>query len=356
MREVAFASRQRESPPTRLHTTLQGMFGVLAPVRHGLIRALLPARRHPSSPHRLPPWWVRIRGWRSRWLLSRAASRARCAGGDVKRSDRVFRLNGLRWHHMAIARDLRRFAAHVSALNCSGASAEALGDLQNIFGFFHDNIWNTYNSLEREVLFPWLCEGGEKGSGFADIRRAIDAFNSERDRIDIGARAVRAKLTALARKGSLQSATLRNPKVCSMEMRKLVSDVNVLLTDSERLHKTEQDILFPYISRQFTKDDQIRITYKIINMMDKSLAKLNLVSFHEALKTTTATRADWKNYEREVPTPVRLYLWVWKGRLWDPSPLARLDSTVTNSESILRDKHSDVKNTVNIAKTPSENR
>lgn len=355
MQSVATASAHTDTVPRRVQKMVRGVVGALAPFQHGFIMTLLPKRRAAAGSQSIPSWWLRFRSWRSRLAL-RAASRARSAGGDVKRSERVFRLNGLRWHHMAIARDLRRFAAHVSAFDCSSASSESLCELQQIFSFFHDNIWKTYNTLERDVLFPWLCEGGKNASGYADVKRAIDAFSHERDRIDVGAEGLRQRLAALSRKGRSQITAVRIPRVCTAEVRRIVSDVDILLADAARLHKAEQETLFPYIARQFTKDDQSRLTFKIVNMMDKTLAKLNLVSFHEALKTTSATRADWKNYEREVPTPVRLYLWVWKGRLWDPSPLARLDSSVTNTKQYSTRRNSAANGSVGVGELAQQER
>lgn len=269
---------------------------------------------------------ARVRG---RWAL-RAADAARKAGGDVKRTDRSFRLNGLRWHHMAISRDLRRFSAHVEAYDCGRATPDSLAELHEIYSFFFRKVWKTYNKLENDVLFPWICEGGKNAKGHADLVRAVDAFSSERDRIEANATNLENRLDRLARKGKTTRAAARISNMCSAEMKRTVMDLQDLLEDTERLHGMEQDVLFPYVARQFTKDQQRSITNKIVYMMDPPLAKLNLVSFHEALKTKLSTRADWRAYEKEVPTPVRLYLWVWKGRLWDPSPLARLDPTVTN--------------------------
>jgi hypothetical protein len=181
------------------------------------------------------------------------------------------------------------------------------------------------------VLFPWLVEGGKGGKGAADVARAVEAFGSERDRIEEAAAALRARLDRLARKGRLRGMVMASPGVCTHEMRRVSSEVGVLLEDAARLHATEQEVLFPYISRQFTREQQRELTFRIIDMLDKPLAKFTIVSFHEALKTAAATKADWRAYVREVPTPVRLYLWVWRGRLWEPSPLAKLDPAVTNT-------------------------
>jgi hypothetical protein len=192
-----------------------------------------------------------------------------------------------------------------------------------IYGFFNDNIWGIYNKLERDVVFPWLADGGRNAKGHANLLRAVDTFGVERDRISAASEDLWDRLGLLAKKKSrARRAVERNMNTCNIEVRRVVSDINELLEDTERLHKAEE-----------SKEDQRRITSRIVDMLDKPLAKLTIVSFHEALKTTAATRADWRAYEKEVPAPIRLYLWVWRGRYWDPSPLADLDPDVTNSTS-----------------------
>lgn len=322
----AFAGSQPRQVPYRPLIVMASSTGDVSrsPEGHPVSRATVNLKNIPSIPRLM-------NRLRSRWAL-RSAARMRSAGGDVRRSHRVFRLNGLRWHHMAIARDLQRFAAYAESVDCAGVTPERLAELEGIFGFFVDKVWMTYNRLERDAFFPWVLEGGAGGNGFANVARAIDAFGSERDRIEGSATQLRGRLERMTRKGRARNSVLRSAGHCSTEMRRIVGDVETLLEDVTRLHQTEEDILFPYITRQFTKDQQRHITYKIIDLMDKPLAKLNLVSFHEALKTTAATRADWRAYENEVPAPARLYLWVWRGRYWEPSPLAILDPSVTNSK------------------------
>jgi hypothetical protein len=288
------------------------------------------ARRRPALPA-LPSLPRLVARLRAGWAL-RAASRARGAGGDVRRALRVFRLNGLRWHHLAIARDLARFRAYVDGVDCGKLGAEGLAELAGIFSFFVDRNWGVYNRLERDVLFPWVVEGGRGSKGEADVVRAVDAFGGERDRIEEDARVLRARLDRMARKGRLRASVLENRRgVCDHEMRKVSAEVGMLLEDATRLHAAEEEVLFPYIARQFTREQQRSLTFRIIDMLDKPLAKFTIVSLHEGLKTAAATRADWRAYEREVPAPVRYYLWVWRGRLWEPSPLAKLDPAVTNT-------------------------
>lgn len=273
---------------------------------------------------------------RARWAL-RSAAAVRGAGGDVRRAHRAFRLSGLRWAHLAIWRDLRRIEAHVGRVDCGAGSAGVAGDvgeIADVFSFFVDRVWTVYNRLEREVVFPWLVDGGRGARGGDDVARAVEAFGKERDRIEGAGVALRERLDRMARKGRVRAMVLGNSAVCGLEMGNIGREVGEMLEDVRNLHRTEEEVLFPYIERQFTKEQQREITFRIVDMLDKPLAKFTIVSFHEGLKTAAATRADWRAYVREVPTPVRLYLWVWRGRLWEPSPLARLDPAVTNTGAV----------------------
>lgn len=138
--------------------------------------------------------------WRSQRAL-RAASRA--ARGSKQKRDwqNKFHLNGLTWHQLYIAQDLQRIHMFLRELqrvkdrgavfvNSSAAksprvSTEAqvltLVRLERAFTFLLDNVYGVYNSLEKQVLFPWIEAGVQDGGA---LQRALQLFSKERDHIE----------------------------------------------------------------------------------------------------------------------------------------------------------------------------
>lgn len=138
--------------------------------------------------------------WRSQRAL-RAASRAARDSKQKRDWQSKFHLNGLTWHHLYIAQDLRRIQLFLRELhrikdrgavfvksptkNSPRVTPEAqvltLVRLERAFSFLLDNVYGVYNSLEKQVLFPWIEAGVQDG---AALQRALQLFSKERDHIE----------------------------------------------------------------------------------------------------------------------------------------------------------------------------
>lgn len=278
------------------------------------------------------------------WARLRMTLAVRSAGAlGASRDDARFRLNGLRWHHLAIA-------AHLHALHAR-AQAEGAQAVEPMFAFVLANVWGTYNALERDVLFPWLETGASEDKRVA---RALKGFAGERDRLERTARRVQGELRKIAVDGQSTKKTKKRRRKRSRrtvaavdapppvpeegdarrakvpkkagevrEADRVAGEIKELIEDAERLHRAERDILFPIIAATFSKEDQAKLTARMISSMDSGIARLQLVNYYETIKKGRH-KDQLRRFQDEVPAPVRLMLPVWKRRLYDSSPLADL--------------------------------
>lgn len=137
----------------------------------------------------------------SRWRSHRAMrAAARVAKEKEKKRDwqKKFRLNGLTWHHLYISQDLRRIESFLRELGRklegdSGAGAFAnksispvacgstVVRLERAYAFLLSNIFDVYNSLEKNVFFPWIVHGVPENG---PLTRALSLFANERERLE----------------------------------------------------------------------------------------------------------------------------------------------------------------------------
>lgn len=333
--------------------------------------------------------------WRSKRALRAAAREAKRGRKDRDWTDR-FKLNGLTWHHLYIAQDLRRIQLVLRELEGrmikgdDDSVAKGLVKVERSYRYLLDNVWDVYNTLERQVFFPWI-EGACQEE--AAIGRALMLFGKERSRIEdvadnvssrfsrmvcstgfpysslgscslgrrLNAARVRkekrrkerqaAKSRAKALSGVAESNVKAREKKEALAMREgykpeqekelavtslrrinldelqaINVEVSNLIEDTERLHKMERGLLYPLIAEKFGEKEQSRLTNVMVYSMRSVLAKFIITIYHQAVEKH-GTRTQWKYYKREVPLPIRVYTPVWRKRLFDGCPLGHLRQT-----------------------------
>lgn len=86
------------------------------------------------------------------------------ANGPVPVNERIFMVNGWRWHTMAILRDLGRFQALVDRLELQSAATGGTSPsppsckerLESAYQFTLQFNWNSLRKVEATLFFPWL--------------------------------------------------------------------------------------------------------------------------------------------------------------------------------------------------------
>lgn len=266
----------------------------------------------------------------------------------------------------------------------------ALIPLERSYSYLMDNVWGVYNSLERQIFFPWVERGVPNN---AAVSKALSLFSRERNRIEDDADVVKSRLSRLVcstgypytsvgscsmphllnatrarrikRRGEAQAARARSAMlpgsvetneetlsekdalqlresyipeegktevpaslrgVNADEVRQITQEVGTLIEDTERLHKMERGLLYPLIANTHGEKEQSRLTNVMVYSMGSELAKFMITVYHQAVEKQ-ASRTQWKWYKREVPLPIRVYTPVWRKRLFDGSPLGWLRST-----------------------------
>lgn len=161
----------------------------------------------------------------ARWCTHRAMRLAtrEAREKDIQRDwQKKFKLNGLTWHHQYISQDLHTISQFLCDLerndNRGGSrgggggkgkhmimplplqvSGMTVVQLERSFAFLLDNVYDVYNSLEKHVLFPWIIGGvthTQSGNAIA-IKKAMNLFSKERDRIEDRADIIRSRFARL---------------------------------------------------------------------------------------------------------------------------------------------------------------
>jgi hypothetical protein len=83
------------------------------------------------------------------------------ANAPIPRAQRVFLINGWRWHTISVKRDLQRFAKLSKHLqyelkNGSSLSSSQRQRLSGSHAFVYKFNWSALMQVERSVFFPWL--------------------------------------------------------------------------------------------------------------------------------------------------------------------------------------------------------
>lgn len=272
---------------------------------------------------------------------------------------RGFRLHGWRWHHVAIGRELAAIATALgSGVDCGDPSAVAA--VVDAFAFARRSVWAVHNTMEREVLFPWIdtgvcaaaADGGRgpptvtavsrRGGGGGDggggggggvagrsparqraVSAALSSFTAERERLEAAASDVEARLARLTAATADRDAPWRGVAACGPETARAAAAVRVLAAEAAALFAAEEAALIPLVTGDFSADEQARVFLTAVHGLAGGLrgptAKLQLVLFHEALKAGGGGE-EWGHFKREVPRPARAWIPVWKKRLYDGCP------------------------------------
>ncbi|GAB0489221.1 hypothetical protein MMPV_000438 [Pyropia vietnamensis] len=281
-------------------------------------------------------------------------------GGSFAGEARGFRLHGWRWHHVAIRRELGAIASALgSGVDCGDPSAVAA--VVDAFAFARRSVWAVHNTMEREVLFPWIdtgvCvaatdggqgtptvtavsrradgggggRGGGSGIGVAGrsparqraVSAALSSFAAERERLEVAATEVEARLARLSAATADRDAPWRGIAACGPETARAAAAVRVLADEAAALFAAEESALIPLVTCDFSADEQARVfltaVHRLAGGLRGSTAKLQLVLFHEALKAGGGGE-EWGHFKREVPRPARAWIPVWKKRLYDGCP------------------------------------
>lgn len=348
--------------------------------------------------------------WRSHRAMVKAARSARSAESLGANWQKHFFLNGLTWHHLYLEQDLRRIATflreathRLDSATDPAAIQKALHPiiaLERSLTYLADNVWLVYNTLEEEVLFPWISAAAVERR--PALPHALAVFSKERTRIENATDLVQSRLAravcnvglshtsqgpcrksgsfskmlarrraaarrknppsrrgkisvaleqgsadkdeadALRKKAALQlregyfpseeksdsalQAVTKLRRVNADELRGISADLWAVIEDTERLHRTERSVLYPFIAESFSQREQSRLTNVMVYSMRSVLAKFTITIYHQAVEKN-GTREQWEHYRREVPLPVRAYTPVWRARLYDGSPLGWLRST-----------------------------
>lgn len=231
----------------------------------------------------------------------------------------AFKLNGLKWHHKAIS-------SHLRALERRAEEGKTDPHLEAAYQFVLAKVWLTYNSLEKEIFFPWMLNGTD---GDERVIRTLKEFSVERDRIERSAE----RLRSLVRDCVTTSGDLRlqyqahgyaytgstGDKKASTKLARALGN---LAEDVERLHLAERQILFPIIAAKFPLTEQRAITNRMVDAMETRLSRLTLVNYFHMVKNDPV---ELEKFRDQVPGPVRALLGFWKASLYDGTPLEALN-------------------------------
>lgn len=115
---------------------------------------------------------------------------------------------------------------HARALRAEGENgtervAEMVVRLERSYAYLVDNVWDVYNSLEKDVLFPWVLQGVPQDYA---VMRALALFGKERDRIEDSVDMLHnrfAKVVCATGHGYSSMGTCGGRRVCATRKRRV---------------------------------------------------------------------------------------------------------------------------------------
>jgi len=214
--------------------------------------------------------------------------------GPILKPDRVFLINGWRWHTSSVIRDLKRFQDVVQKTEKSKniEASRIVRCSEFVVGF----NWKALMRVEREIFFPWLENmlPVSARSLFSDVYQNHNIIQKLSESL------VSECLSCSNDFGALQRVD------------KILSE---MLICASNIQTIQENNFIPYISAYVSRKEQERFNHKVIKKLGLLDSQIHLVSMLEAIAGNSVEEALFRT---NIPKVARLLIPVWKKRLYAP--------------------------------------
>eukprot|EP01039_Chlorochromonas_danica_P005087 gene5087-5591_t len=235
-------------------------------------------------------------------------------------SERVFLINGWRWHTLSVIRDLKRFgvAAHEARQALTLSSASRAGNsgktekdyerqgrrLEECFQFVYRFSWTALMHVEKEIFFPWLLEVLP-----APVHPFVQRIASLHDRVQSLGETLAKECHKLRYDHSLQSS----------EQIQTLEAVDALLIElgqcAQHIKEIQDDILVPVVSGYVGSKAQDKFNRRVLLGLGLLNSQIHLVSMYEAVKEN---EVEYAAFLKQIPRVAQLTIPIWRNRLYNP--------------------------------------
>ena len=258
--------------------------------------------------------------------LSPAAS---FADAPVPPSEREFLINGWRWHHRSVLRELRRFIRCLERVDaCEPESLRrALDAREFVWGF----SWSALHGIEVDLYLPWLRQqlpAATFGSELDELQRELAEVWSLGERIGrelppppaAGAAAAppphgrppppRRRLALAARlglrpPGGAPTAEVEHALALSRRLEQLAG----------RVYARTERTLVPGVAAYVPRPEQERFNDKVLKYLGVWPSRVHLCGMAEAIN---GDDAELLQFKRQIPKVARMMLPRWRRKLYLP--------------------------------------
>eukprot|EP00599_Poterioochromonas_sp_BG-1_P010390 CAMPEP_0173137576 /NCGR_PEP_ID=MMETSP1105-20130129/3167_1 /TAXON_ID=2985 /ORGANISM="Ochromonas sp., Strain BG-1" /LENGTH=266 /DNA_ID=CAMNT_0014049987 /DNA_START=125 /DNA_END=925 /DNA_ORIENTATION=+ len=222
--------------------------------------------------------------------------------GPIPPKERVYLINGWRWHTLSVIEDLRRFIEVIKTASAKSPEEmeETMKKIQGCYQFIFKFNWSALINVERRVFFPWLEDVLP-----AVAKAYVKKISSIHDKIELHGEKLASQLTLIFNEQEL------NPEVSS----DVIGTLEQMIECAEQIQSIQEEVLVPLISSHISKKDQERFNRKVINGLGIINSQVHLVSMYEAVKNNPKEFAE---FQKQIPKIAQYTIPYWKRYLYDP--------------------------------------
>ncbi|CAM9196420.1 unnamed protein product [Choristocarpus tenellus] len=235
----------------------------------------------------------------------------------VDTSERVFLINGWRWHTLAVLRDVKRFRRVIllaAQYNPGGGRGgvnravdrAAMRRVLKCYGFMWTFSFRKLHKVESGLFFPWLREHLPE-----EVLSSLDEFSREKEAVirigdSIGKLLKkgeqRGDVSAVSRSSLLKAADL------SLELEKRAG----------RLARAQESVVVPYVGAYMDSKLQEKFNDKVIRSLGLVDSQVLLVSMYDALTSDVTNGEEYKGFKAQIPGFAQALIPTWRRVLYSP--------------------------------------
>ena len=269
--------------------------------------------------------------------------------GPVPPDERIFVVNGWRWHTMSVLRDLSRFRAIVGSLQTKfkenhkkslegqieeeellALQMKQIAKVVTCFEFVCGFNWKALIRVETKIFFPWLRELLPK-----NVEYLLSDYGTEHEYIEKQFALLHdrceAYKTRLAKNGSVSNSN-NNSKggddaegkatrqaVMFLEHLAFLYQVDEMLVDMQqsalRSQALQPGVFVPVVAAYVETRTQEVFNKKVVSNLGLLDSQIHLVSMCDAIQYDSV---ESKLYKLQIPKIARSVLPLWRKRLYWP--------------------------------------
>ena len=285
--------------------------------------------------------------------------------GPIPVDDRVFTINGWRWHTTSVIKDIEKFRAVIRQLRESfkavvyddstsekatstttttivesSTAAEKIvhittvqleqsQQIQKCFNFVYGFNWRALMKVEASMFFPWV-----KNLLPSKYSHLLNNITVEHDAVrelslkfeqkcsEYNDKVTKRKLAYTPSKDKKKKVAypkLMEQQTINLEHQNFLLSIEDILNQMQsralRIQDVQEYVLVPFIAAYVNKKAQDVFNRKVISSLGLINSQIHLVSMYEAIKDDAA---EYSKFKKQIPRVAQAVVPLWKKRLYAP--------------------------------------